>query len=139
MDASNHVHSFFNFNGRLRLKTRWIILCALAAVAVFYFIFDPLESRFMPQCVFYKITGLKCIGCGSQRMAHSLLHGDFVGAFKSNVLAFISLPFILFLIWVEMQRKKRPRLYAKVYSTPLIIVVGVVMALWFILRNLLDI
>ncbi len=139
MDASDHVHSFFNFNERRKLRTRWLILCALVAVALFYFIFDPLESRFMPQCVFYKITGLKCIGCGSQRMAHALLHGDLVGAFRANALALVSLPFIMFLVWVETQRKKRPGLYIKVFSTTLIITVGVVMSVWFIARNLLCI
>jgi len=109
------------------------------AVAIFYFISDPLESRFMPQCVFHKITGLQCIGCGSQRMAHALLHGDLAEAFKANALALVSLPFIAFLTWVETQRKKRPELYSKVFSTPLIITVGVIMSVWFFLRNLTGI
>lgn len=113
-------------------------MCVLAAVAVFYFVFDPLESRFMPQCMFYKVTGVKCIGCGSQRMAHALLHGDFAGAFEANAFALLSLPLIVFLICVEMQRTRHPRLYARVYSTPLIIGVGVAMAAWFVARNLLD-
>lgn len=35
------------------------------AVAVVYFLFDPLESPYMPQCLFKRLTGLSCPGCGS--------------------------------------------------------------------------
>ena len=47
--------------------------------AVFYFAVDPATFPFMPQCVFHRLTGLQCVGCGSQRMLHALLHGDIAG------------------------------------------------------------
>lgn len=116
-----------------------IAAAAIAAAAVFYFIFDPLESSFMPQCVFHRITGLQCVGCGSQRMLHALLHGDVAGAFCANAFALLSIPFIVFLIWVDSVRMRRPELYRKVYSTKLIVSVGIAFAAWFVARNIIGI
>lgn len=106
--------------------------------AAFYFVFDPMEWGFMPQCVFHRVTGLQCAGCGSQRMLHALLHGDIAGAFRANAFAVVSIPAIIFLAWVELNRRKRPDLYKKVYSTPLIITVGILLIAWTIARNLSD-
>lgn len=125
---------------KLALPSRngWIWISVLAAFLLLYFIFDPLESRWMPQCLFHKFTGLQCMGCGSQRVVHHLLHGEVREAFMANALLVCSLPFIIFLVWVEVFREKYPRLYARVHSRSLIITVGVVLALWLILRNLLG-
>lgn len=116
-----------------------IAAAAVAAAAVFYFVFDPLESSFMPQCVFHRLTGLQCVGCGSQRMLHALLHGDLAGAFRANAFALFSIPFIVFLIWVDSERMRRPELYRKVYSTKLIVSVGIAFAVWFVARNIIGI
>lgn len=111
----------------------------MAALAIFYFVFDPMEWRFMPQCVFHRVTGLQCVGCGSQRMLHALLHGDFAVAFRANAFVLLSLPGIAFLAWVETQRTRRPNLYRKVYSTVLIVAVGILFAAWMIFRNIVGI
>ena len=122
-----------------KIKTRYMVAIAVAVAALFYYLFDPLESQFMPQCMFHKLTGLQCIGCGSQRMIHALLHGDIAGAIRANGLLFFSIPFLIFLIWVETQRTRRPRLYSKVYSVYLIVAVGVVASAWLFLRNIFGI
>lgn len=139
LSSYNDVHLTLLFDIIVLLKTRLVIIFIAISLAVFYFLSDPSESRLMPQCVFHRVTGLQCVGCGAQRMAHSLLHGEFVQAFRSNALLFVSLPFIIFLIWVEISRKKRPGLYSKVYSNTLIVATGAVMLLWFVFRNLIGI
>lgn len=116
-----------------------IVMAGMIAVLVFYYVFDPMLSRFMPQCVFHRFTGLNCVGCGSQRMLHALLHGDVAGALRANAIAFLSIPFILFLLWLETQRTKRQTLYARVYSKWFILLTGGVFVLWFIVRNILQI
>lgn len=121
------------------ITKRRLAIIIVIAFAVFYFVFDPLEWSFMPQCVFHRLTGLQCVGCGSQRMLHALLHGDFPGALRANAFVFLSLPAIAFLVWVETQRKKRPELYRKVYSTALIVIVGILLTAWMVVRNLLGI
>ena len=35
----------------------------------------------LPQCVFIRLTGLPCLGCGGTRCARNLVHLDFVQAF----------------------------------------------------------
>lgn len=111
----------------------------MIALAVFYYVFDPVEWRFMPQCVFHRVTGLQCVGCGSQRMLHALLHGDLAGAFRANAFVLLSLPAIAFLAWVETQRTMRPVLYRKVYSTTLIVTVGILFVAWMAIRNVCGI
>ena len=79
------------------------------------------------------------MGCGSQRMIHSLLHGDIPGAFHANALLLISLPFLLFLGWTELYRKKYPSLYRKIHSLRVIIIISVMLFAWLIIRNILTI
>lgn len=115
------------------------VLLVIAGGVVFYFTCDPMESRFMPQCLFHRLTGLQCIGCGSQRMFHALLHGDITGAFKANVFGFLSLPFIIFMIWLETRRTRHPRLYKKVFSPVAITIIIFLMMIWFVVRNIAGI
>lgn len=44
-------------------------------------------------CLFYKLTGLYCSGCGSGRCCYFILHGRFLTAFGYNPLAAIAMPF----------------------------------------------
>ncbi|MDE5840938.1 MAG: DUF2752 domain-containing protein, partial [Muribaculaceae bacterium] len=60
-----------------------VLSMALALAAVYYF-FDPVEAGWMPRCIWKVTTGTDCPGCGSQRMAHALMHGDIAGAWRAN-------------------------------------------------------
>ena len=57
-------------------------------------LFDPAQSRFFPPCLFHKMTGLYCPGCGSTRAAHALLHGDVIAALGYNLLLVALLPLL---------------------------------------------
>ena len=119
-----------------RKKLTWI--AGAIIILLFYLIFDPMKYSWMPQCIFHKVTGLQCMGCGSQRVIHSLLHGDLSGAIRANALLVFSLPFLIFLLWVEFSRRVHPNLYRKIHSQITIITVAVILFLWFILRNLFS-
>lgn len=58
---------------------------ALGAGAVLYF-FNPGTHGFYPVCMFHKLTGWNCPGCGGTRSAYALLHGNFALALKDNAL-----------------------------------------------------
>lgn len=116
----------------------WIIIGVVAAILLFYFLFDPMKAGWMPQCVFNKLTGLQCMGCGVQRMAHSLLHGDFAGAWQSNAFLLLSLPALIFLTVVELGRSKMPRLYQTVHKLWVIIAIAVGLVVWMVARNVLG-
>lgn len=113
----------------------WTIVGVVAMVV--YFFFDPATENFFPGCVFLKLTGLKCPGCGSQRAVHSLLHLDFAAAFRYNALLVVSLPVVFFLLVVEMLRTRRPRLYRRVHSQMVIWTIVAIVLVWWVLRNLL--
>ena len=80
-------------NPSLRAALLWT---TLAAGAIYLFMFQPGKSGFFPVCPFRALTGLACPGCGATRGLHSLLHGDFVAAFKFNPLVILSLPVLLY-------------------------------------------
>lgn len=57
--------------------------------------FNPLRYPFYPVCLFKKLTGLDCPGCGSTRALYSLLHGRLVEAADYNLLAVLFIPVIV--------------------------------------------
>lgn len=114
---------------------------AFAAGGIYFFAaFDPEhQAGIFPKCGFYVLTGYRCPGCGTQRALHHLLHGDIVGAFKLNALAFVAVPYIVLVSLAHKSRRfieKFPRTAAALsgYKSTLMAVVAV-MAFW-IARNI---
>lgn len=126
-------------NGKPRA---WLVVSLVVTgvvLGVVYYFFDPLESRWMPQCIFHRLTGLQCMGCGSQRMLHALLHGDFTAAFHANLFGMLMLPVIAFMAWAEVRRQEYPSLYRRVFSPAVIYSLIALMLVWLILRNIFGI
>ena len=67
------------------------LVLALGAVL---FLVDPAHCPFYPQCLFRRITGWNCPGCGTLRAMHQLLHGHVLAALRDNVLFVVSLPVV---------------------------------------------
>ena len=64
-----------------------ILLVATAiGVGAVVFFFNPGTNGFYPICLFHKLTGLNCPGCGGTRSLYALLHGNFALALKDNAL-----------------------------------------------------
>ena len=84
-----------------------LIAVALALVGTLFFFFDPVRHSFYPACLFHKLTGLNCPGCGGLRALHHLTRGNFLTAFQSNPLFIGLLPFLLFIAlrWVRRGRE----------------------------------
>ena len=81
-----------------------LTLIALLMLAAVFFIFDPAQGGFYPTCMFHKLTGLNCPGCGSLRALHHLTHGEFIAAFHCNPLLMILLPLAAFSGLRRLQR-----------------------------------
>ena len=65
------------------------ILCALAAAACTLVLLIPPGGKYagwLPKCLFHKMTGLYCPGCGGTRALSSLLHGDLRSSLHNNLL-----------------------------------------------------
>jgi hypothetical protein len=72
---------------------------ALAAAAVWWLrLFDPNQAGtpFLA-CVFHRVTGLYCPGCGGTRAMHALVHFDLPGALAMNALPFVAAPLVALL------------------------------------------
>ena len=67
-----------------------IAISIMAILTIVYLIFDPAKSAWFPRCPFLVLTGLKCPGCGSQRVIHSLLNGDIASAWHKRTFGGIS-------------------------------------------------
>lgn len=82
---------------RVRLfKVIFILIFSLIILYGYYFL--NLYYGVSIPCVFRKITGYYCPGCGITRCLFSIINGEFYQAFCYNKLIFIMLPFLCFYI-----------------------------------------
>lgn len=80
-------------NSAVLKKISWVGGLTLVGIVVaVLFLCDPVRVPIYPQCVFHRVTGLDCPGCGSLRALHALLHGDFAVALHFNAFLVLSLP-----------------------------------------------
>lgn len=72
----------------------WLLLGAalILLASSILFLFNPAQNSFYPGCLFHRLTGWHCPGCGSLRALHHLLHARFAGAFQCNPLLILLLP-----------------------------------------------
>ena len=70
--------------------TIWTVL----AVGVIYFCWLKVTGIGIP-CIFRKITGWYCPGCGITTLILCISEQDFVGAFWANPFLFVTSPFLL--------------------------------------------
>ncbi|MDY5259942.1 MAG: DUF2752 domain-containing protein, partial [Sodaliphilus sp.] len=73
-----------------------------------------------------------------QRAIHALLHADVLAAIRYNALLVFSLPFIALLLTNRYWRGHFPRFYSRLNSTIVTVIAAIIVVLWWILRNLLN-
>ncbi|BBC65575.1 hypothetical protein MMRN_24710 [Mycobacterium marinum] len=103
----------------------------LAAALGYIGLVDPHGANSAyPACPFKWLTGWDCPACGGLRMVHDLLHGDLVASINDNVFLLVGIPVLG--AWALLRRRRGRT------SLPLaaMIVVGVAMIVWTVLRNL---
>jgi hypothetical protein len=112
-------------------------LLAVAAGIAVLSLFDPAKHSFYPYCLFHRLTGLNCPGCGGLRALHQLLHGHLAAACRFNALVVLGvLPAAWFgapRLWNLASGKAQPPLVCR--PAWLWLGLGVVMV-FGILRNL---
>ena len=64
----------------------------VAGAGAVLFLFDPATHGFYPFCLFHRLTGLDCPGCGGLRAVYQLAHGHVAAAFRLNALVVLGLP-----------------------------------------------
>lgn len=124
------------------LKSKTIATVAFAAVAIalvlFYGLVDA-ESGLMPRCPVKALSGWECPGCGSQRLFHSLLRGNFAEAWSYNPFVFVMTPVVALVIASDIWRKQFPRLHRVMTSPAMIVAILIATIVWTVARNVLKV
>ena len=130
---------------RIHQKYKYAINAAIALLAVAALIFysynvDTTQSELAPKCLFLKLTGFKCPGCGTQRALHALAHFDIAGVARYNVFLFFALPYLALLFFLQFFGGKElfPRLTQKIYSAKAIMAVFYLIMAYWITRNIFN-
>ncbi len=91
-------------------RLHWFLALTLIATgvvsAVVLYCFDPSQGGIYPVCMFHRMTGLMCPGCGSLRAIHQLLHGHLATAFQFNPLLVTLTPLV---VWSGLAAWRRGR------------------------------
>ena len=113
----------------------WISLGVLTAIAIFYVL--AFSGIGIP-CLFYKITGLLCPGCGNSRAAIALLQLDLRKALKWNLLFPLEFFYIAWVYCCCCRRYIKEGQFA--YRPPCLVwdlSVLIAVLLWWVIRNLI--
>ena len=103
--------------------------------------FNPAEYQLFPPCMFHRLTGLSCPGCGMQRFVHALANGHPMEAISYN--AFLPLVIIYVLLFalerLVLTGTAQTRLREVVEGRTACLSLAAAVPLWFVARNLLGI
>ena len=116
----------------------WILPMSIITFAGVFLLrtYDPnIIGNPFPACLFHKMTGLYCPGCGLTRALHALVHFDLLRAIRMNAFFILSAPLFVLLSW-RLFRPLSPTLEKCVrpFANPWLWVIGV--PLFGIVRNL---
>lgn len=102
-----------------------------------YFFYNPSQHDFFPKCMFHKITGLHCPGCGSQRAIHKVLKGNLLEGLKHNLSIFLLIIVITYQVTIyglnHFLNKNHTNLLHKSIVTKMILIF--ILTYW-VLRNI---
>ena len=115
----------------------WVSLAVLGLAFAAYMLRETGGAGWMPGCIFRKVTGLDCPGCGMTRGTYALLHGRVGDAFRFNPVGMVLLPLAMIGLGIEVigwvRGKRLPfRLNPGRWGATVIMVVMIV---WWVGRN----
>ena len=88
------------------------IICILILGFLYLLFFQ--KFKFGMPCIFYKLTGYKCPGCGMTHAMAEIWEGNYISAMRYNALSLTVLPVVciyLFYRYVRQVLKKREDFY----------------------------
>ncbi len=75
----------------------WVVLAVVVPLGLIFLARnEPTDDSWYPRCIFFKMTGCHCTGCGTTRCLHALLNGDLPQALAYNLFTVAMLPFVVF-------------------------------------------
>jgi hypothetical protein len=113
-----------------------IAAVVLAGAALIYLV-NPIECAWLPPCMFHKMTGLNCPGCGMTRATYELLHGHFLAALHLNALFVLALPVTAGVFATRELARRQGHKLKPLFQTPLALwILFSVIILFGIVRNI---
>lgn len=110
-------------------------LLLITSLSLILFVSIKLLDLIHFKCVFRKLFGIFCAGCGTTRMIKSMFSFEFYQAFRYNPFMFILLVltliyiFYMIIIYIRKEEIKYP-------SFKLVIIIVILLFIYMLLRNL---
>ena len=109
------------------MKKIKVLICFFLILILYYFLNN--NYNFSIPCMFNKITGGYCPGCGITRMIFSIFRLDFYQAFRYNPLVFLMLLFYIIFKIINLK-------YNVVFSNKCTYALLIVVIIYGIIRNI---
>jgi hypothetical protein len=110
---------------------------AFAGAGAVVFFFNPSTNGFYPICLFHKLTGWNCPGCGGTRAVYALLHGDWRLALKDNALFVVLLAAaVARSVWFVVKKIQRQPSGQQFFPVNFLWALLAVAVIFTVLRNL---
>lgn len=127
----------------IKNKYRYLFIIGIIVISLIVLILlkynNPESTNMFPPCIFYKLTGIKCAGCGLTRAVHSLLNLEFNKAFVLNPLVYV---YIIYLIYMGVRyiflKRKLEKVTLDNYKYSLYVLLIMTIS-FMIIRNIVNI
>lgn len=119
----------------------WAIVIAGMVLVIFtLLLYNPIGTRWMPQCAFHALTGWDCPGCGTTRALYALLHGHPLEAISYNYFLVVTAPVLALIAYTGLSKSSRALRWSRwVYSPAMIATLLIASIVWAVARNILDV
>ena len=118
-------------------RALWVSLAVLGLCFAAYMLRETGGAGWMPGCVFRKVTGFECPGCGMTRATYATLHGRIGDAFRFNPVGMVLFPLAMigFAIEVAGWVRGKPLPFRLNPGRWGATAIGAILILWWIGRN----